>query len=88
MQESVRDSGHANLGFSAIVNAAETLSVLHRHPGVRAVLSGHLHRAFDNTRDGIRFLGAPSVPVGAFPQRERLATVPDSVITNLSPAVG
>jgi DNA-binding beta-propeller fold protein YncE len=31
---------------------------------------------------------AAVVPVGAFPQRERLATVPDSVITNLSPAVG
>jgi DNA-binding beta-propeller fold protein YncE len=28
------------------------------------------------------------VPVGAFPQRERLATVPDSVITNLSPTNG
>jgi DNA-binding beta-propeller fold protein YncE len=28
------------------------------------------------------------VPVGAFPQRERLATVPDSVIANLSPTVG
>jgi YVTN family beta-propeller protein len=28
------------------------------------------------------------VPVGGFPQRERLATVPDNVITNLSPAVG
>ena len=46
--------------YCGIVNAAETLTVLHRHDHVRAVLSGHLHRAFDNTRDGIRFLGAPS----------------------------
>ena len=46
--------------YCEIVNAAETLNVLHRHNNVRAVLSGHLHRAFDNTRDGIRFLSAPS----------------------------
>jgi 3',5'-cyclic-AMP phosphodiesterase len=46
--------------YCGIVNAAETLHVLHRHNRVRAVLSGHLHRAFDNTHDGIRFLGAPS----------------------------
>jgi Icc protein len=46
--------------YCGIVNAAETMSVLHRHQQVRAVLSGHLHRAFDNTHDGIRFLGAPS----------------------------
>jgi Icc protein len=46
--------------YCRIVNAAETLSVLHRHRNTRAVLSGHLHRAFDNTHDGVRFLGAPS----------------------------
>jgi 3',5'-cyclic-AMP phosphodiesterase len=46
--------------YCRIVNAADTLSVLNRHQRVRAVLSGHLHRAFDNQRDGIRFLGAPS----------------------------
>jgi Icc protein len=46
--------------YCGIVNAAETLNMLNRHDNVRAVLSGHLHRAFDNTRDGIRFLGAPS----------------------------
>lgn len=46
--------------YCGIVNAAETMSVFHRHQHVRAVLSGHLHRAFDNTHDGIRFLGAPS----------------------------
>jgi hypothetical protein len=28
------------------------------------------------------------VPVGAFPQRERLATVPDAVVANLSPSKG
>jgi Icc protein len=46
--------------YCGIVNSAEILSVLHRHPRVRAVLSGHLHRAFDTHQDGIRYLGAPS----------------------------
>jgi Icc protein len=46
--------------YCRIVNAAETLNVLSRHPRVRAVLSGHLHRSFDTTYGGIRFLGAPS----------------------------
>jgi Icc protein len=46
--------------YCGIVNASETVRVLDRHPNLRAVLSGHLHRAFDNTRGGIRLLGAPS----------------------------
>jgi Icc protein len=46
--------------YCRIVNAAETLNVLSRYPRVRAVLSGHLHRSFDTTYGGIRFLGAPS----------------------------
>ena len=46
--------------YCRITNSAEVLDVLERHQQVRAVLSGHLHRAFDNTRGGIRFLGAPS----------------------------
>jgi hypothetical protein len=28
------------------------------------------------------------VPVGNFPQRERVATAPEAVIGNLSPAIG
>lgn len=49
--------------YCRIVNAAETLRVLRRHRNVRLVLSGHLHRAFDSTQGGIRFLGAPSTCV-------------------------
>ena len=65
--EAPRDRVHASPAritcddpYCGIVNAEETLSVLRRHQRVRAVLSGHLHRVFDNPRDGIRFLGAPS----------------------------
>lgn len=35
------------------------LEVIHRSP-VRLVLSGHVHQHFDTTRDGVRFIGAPS----------------------------
>lgn len=34
--------------------------MLTRHSQVRAVLPGHLHRAFDYERDGIHLLGGPS----------------------------
>jgi Icc protein len=46
--------------YCMIVNAAETLNVLSRHPRVQLVLSGHLHRSFDTAYRGVRFLGAPS----------------------------
>jgi Icc protein len=46
--------------YCRIVNAGEVLDVLSRSSRPRAVLSGHLHRSFDNTHGGIRFLGAPS----------------------------
>jgi hypothetical protein len=52
--------------YCRIINAAETLNVLARYPRVRAVLSGHLHRSFDTTYGGIRFLGAGTVD--AFPR--------------------
>ena len=46
--------------YCRIVNAGEVLDVLSRSSRPRAVLSGHLHRSFDTTYGGIRFLGAPS----------------------------
>lgn len=38
---------------------ARLLEVIHGGP-VRLVLSGHVHQQFDTTRNGVRFLGAPS----------------------------
>jgi Icc protein len=46
--------------YCGIDNGPEVLGVLTARPRVRAVLSGHLHRRFDTTYDGIRFIGAPS----------------------------
>jgi 3',5'-cyclic-AMP phosphodiesterase len=48
--------------YCVITNAAEVLDVITRHRCVRAVLSGHHHRAFETTHSesAVRFLGAPS----------------------------
>jgi Icc protein len=43
-----------------LLNAAEVLAVLDRHPQVRAVLAGHVHQAFDARRKGVRMLTSPS----------------------------
>ncbi|MBV8950649.1 MAG: metallophosphoesterase [Actinobacteria bacterium] len=46
--------------YCRIDNRAEVMTALTRMPGVRAVLSGHLHRRFDREHRGLRLLGAPS----------------------------
>jgi 3',5'-cyclic-AMP phosphodiesterase len=48
--------------YCVITNASEVLDVITRHGCVRAVLSGHHHRAFETSHAGsrVRFLGAPS----------------------------
>jgi Icc protein len=46
-----------------LTNRSELWNVLTRYQHVRAVISGHLHRAFDQEHDGIRLLGAPSTCV-------------------------
>jgi Icc protein len=47
--------------YCVVDNASDVLAVLARHSNVRAVLSGHHHRAFDiKGADGTRYIGAPS----------------------------
>jgi Icc protein len=41
-------------------NAAELLAIIERHPGVRGILFGHVHQAFDGERQGLRLMGTPS----------------------------
>ncbi|MCG6873278.1 MAG: 3',5'-cyclic-AMP phosphodiesterase [Gammaproteobacteria bacterium] len=38
----------------------EFVSVLDLQPTLRAVLWGHIHQEYDQTRDGVRWLGSPS----------------------------
>jgi Icc protein len=49
--------GHADC---QTVDAGPLLDVLDRRPGVRAVLSGHMHRSFSRARDLTAWIGAPS----------------------------
>jgi Icc protein len=44
----------------ALDNAADFFAVLDHHPQVRGVLWGHVHQAFEATRNGVRLLGSPS----------------------------
>lgn len=43
-----------------IVDADSLLAVLDRHDGVRVVINGHLHHAFERERNGVAFLSGPS----------------------------
>ena len=54
-----------------LANANAFRSLLAGHPQVRAVCWGHVHQAFDEQRDGIRWLGTPSTGAQFTPQTER-----------------
>lgn len=41
-------------------NAEALFAIVDRHPQVRGVLWGHVHQAFDATRNGVRLLASPS----------------------------
>lgn len=44
------------------------LEVIRRHPQIRIVAFGHIHQAFDLSRDGVRWLGSPSTCTQFMPQ--------------------
>jgi Icc protein len=50
----------------ALLNADEMFAILDRHDNARAVLWGHVHQAFDDTRGPLRLLATPST---CFPVR-------------------
>jgi len=51
-------------------NRDELFSVINRHPGVKALLWGHIHQEFDESRDGVRLLATPSTGVQFTPGSE------------------
>lgn len=67
-------SVHGYMDRYNIRNADALLSTLDSYPEVRAVVCGHIHQEFDETRGGIRFLGSPStcyqIQVGTNPTGE------------------
>lgn len=54
------DLGGAGLDALGLVDGAECMSVLARHPNVRGVSFGHAHQAFDLYRDGVRYMCTPA----------------------------
>jgi Icc protein len=54
-------------------NATELFARLERFPNVRAVLSGHVHQAFDAQRGAVRILATPSTCVQFTPRTRDFA---------------
>ncbi|MCG5534607.1 phosphodiesterase [Ectothiorhodospira mobilis] len=55
--------GSAWMDRIGLANTDDLFRVIDAHPKVRAVLFGHAHREVDETRNGVRLLGAPSTGV-------------------------
>ncbi len=51
-------------------NRDELFRVIDRHPGVKAVLWGHIHQEFDSSRANVRLLATPSTGVQFTPGSE------------------
>lgn len=51
-------------------NRDELFEVVDRHPGVKALLWGHIHQAYDDSRNGVRLLATPSTGVQFTPGSE------------------
>lgn len=55
--------GSAWLDQHILKNNEKLITLISRFPNVQAVLSGHVHQAFDVVKDGVRFLTSPSTCV-------------------------
>jgi len=56
------------LDTSALENPEEFFAVLDRHPQVKLVLFGHIHKEFNRQRHGVQYLGSPSSSLQFEPQ--------------------
>lgn len=54
------DIGCAWMAPIGLRNSDELLQRVQAHPQVRAMLWGHVHQAFEQTRDGVRYMATPS----------------------------
>ncbi|HYL02121.1 MAG TPA: phosphodiesterase [Steroidobacteraceae bacterium] len=57
-------------------NAAEFFAILDRHAGVRGVVWGHVHQAYDGLRKGVRLLATPSTCAQFLPNSDDFALDP------------
>ncbi len=61
------------LDTSILQNTPEFLAVLDRHPQVKLVVFGHIHQEYEQTRNGITFLGTPSTCIQFEPESTNFA---------------
>lgn len=64
------DIGCAWIEPIGLRNADALLQRVRQHAQVRAVLWGHIHQAWDELRDGVRFLATPSTCIQFAPRSE------------------
>ena len=57
----------------ALANPAELFEVLDRHQNVRAVLWGHVHQAWEGSRNGVRLMCTPSTCAQFKPESDNFA---------------
>ncbi|MDX1802861.1 MAG: 3',5'-cyclic-AMP phosphodiesterase [Alcanivorax sp.] len=61
------------LDTQVVGSADKFFQVIDRHPRVRAIIWGHVHQEFDQTRNGVRMLAVPSTCVQFKPKSEDFA---------------
>ncbi|MGI9211168.1 MAG: 3',5'-cyclic-AMP phosphodiesterase [Methylococcaceae bacterium] len=66
-------TGSTWLDTMVLGNKDEFLAVVHRHPSVKAVLTGHVHQLMDVRRDEVRFMATPSTCFQFKPLSEQFA---------------
>ena len=54
-----------------LLNPQPLLQVVDRHPGVKAVVWGHIHQAFAAVRNGTLMLGGPSSAINTLPGMQK-----------------
>ncbi|WP_166372569.1 3',5'-cyclic-AMP phosphodiesterase [Psychromonas sp. SA13A] len=65
--------GSAWLDQHILKNNAQLIELISQFNNVKAVLSGHVHQAFDVTKKGVRYLTSPSTCVQFKPQSDDFA---------------
>jgi len=56
-----------------LANPDALFEILDGHAGVRGVLWGHIHQAFEAERSGVRLMGSPSTCIQFLPNEDRFA---------------
>ncbi|MES9958430.1 MAG: 3',5'-cyclic-AMP phosphodiesterase [Sedimenticola sp.] len=63
--------GSSWIDSMALENPGEFFDIIDHHPGVRGILWGHIHQAFEERRNGVRLMGSPSTCIQFAPREEK-----------------